>query len=59
MSWFKTNWSKWEISEKNVRKIKINSNPILGLSNIETVFVDVLKRKNLKTGKIQYKKIER
>lgn len=53
-------WSKWETIETNKRVMKNVSNPILGYeSGWHFVNVDVQKRVNSKTGKVQYRNVER
>jgi len=60
MKLFKSNWDKWEVAEENVPKTVITYHDWYGYPNERTlIHVDILRRKNLKTGEIQYKNVKR
>ena len=53
----RSNWTKWVLTKKDVSEVRSILNPMLGLRSDHNVISDHYERENIRTGKVQFKRV--
>jgi len=54
---FKRRWTKWVRTKKDVKEVRSILNPMLGLRSDHNCISDHYERENIRTGKVQFRRV--